>query len=36
MALALFKDWSRGDFDELLRLMRRLADGMNDAPAALD
>jgi DNA-binding MarR family transcriptional regulator len=28
MALELFKDWSRGDFDELVRLMRMLADGM--------
>jgi DNA-binding MarR family transcriptional regulator len=36
MALALFKDWDRGDFDELRRLMRKLADGMNDAPLALD
>jgi DNA-binding MarR family transcriptional regulator len=25
-SLALFKDWSRRDFDELLRLMRMLAD----------
>ena len=32
MAQALFKDWSRSDFDELVRLMRRLADGMRDAP----
>lgn len=35
MALALFQDWSRGDFDELLRLMRMLADGFNAAPAAI-
>lgn len=32
MALALFSDWSRGDFDELVRLMRMLADGMRLAP----
>ena len=29
MALALFRNWSREDFDELIRLMRMLADGMN-------
>jgi DNA-binding MarR family transcriptional regulator len=34
MALILFKDWSRKDFDELLRLMRMLADGMNAVPEA--
>jgi DNA-binding MarR family transcriptional regulator len=28
MALTLFADWSAGDFDELVRLMRKLADGM--------
>ncbi|WP_244624445.1 MarR family winged helix-turn-helix transcriptional regulator [Sphingomonas sp. So64.6b] len=35
MALALFQDWSRSDFDELLRLMRMLADGFSAAPAAI-
>jgi len=30
MVLALFKDWSREDFDQLIRLMRMLADGLND------
>ena len=34
MALALFREWGRGDFDELVRLLRMLAQGMNDAPAA--
>ncbi len=29
MALELFQDWSRGDFDELVRLLRKLADGMS-------
>ena len=27
-SLALFGDWERKDFDELVRLMRKLADGM--------
>lgn len=31
MALTLFKKWRRDDFDELARLLRMLADGMNDA-----
>ena len=31
MALSLFREWSRGDFDELVRLLRKLADGMADA-----
>jgi hypothetical protein len=31
----LFRDWSRGDFDEVIRLMRMLADGMRDAPAPI-
>jgi len=31
MALALFKDWDREDFDQLIQLMRRLADGMRAA-----
>lgn len=35
MAQSLFGSWSRSDFDELLRLMRMLADGMNEAPVSL-
>lgn len=31
-ALGLFKDWSREDFDKLVELLRRLADGMTQAP----
>jgi len=31
MALTLFRDWSRDDFDQLIRLMRMLADGMSAA-----
>jgi len=34
MALMLFQEWSRNDFDELLRLLRMLADGLNKAPGA--
>jgi DNA-binding MarR family transcriptional regulator len=30
MAERLFGDWSTEDFDELVRLMRRLADGMSE------
>lgn len=30
MALALFRDWSPGEFDELVRLMRKFADGMGE------
>lgn len=29
LALELFRDWSPQDFDDLVRLLRRLADGMN-------
>ncbi|MEI4483211.1 MULTISPECIES: MarR family winged helix-turn-helix transcriptional regulator [unclassified Phyllobacterium] len=29
MALSLFRDWPREDFDELIRLMRMFADGMS-------
>ena len=32
MALVLFADWSRQDFDELVRLLRMLADGMTRGP----
>ena len=31
MAVALFRTWSRDDFDEMLRLLRLLADGLNEA-----
>ncbi len=31
MALVLFQDWSEDEFGELVRLMRKLADGMRDA-----
>ena len=34
MALALFRDWDRSDFDELVRLMRMLADGLSKEPTA--
>lgn len=35
MAIEMFKDWSRKDFDELVRLLRRLADEMTAEPHAL-
>jgi DNA-binding MarR family transcriptional regulator len=35
MALTLFREWRRNDFDQLLRLMRMLADGLNETPAAV-
>lgn len=35
MAFVMFRDWSSSDFDELVRLMRMLADGMNEAPAPI-
>ncbi|WP_207905535.1 MarR family transcriptional regulator [Caulobacter sp. BK020] len=31
MALALFRDWSPGEFDDLVRLMRKFADGLGEA-----
>ena len=31
LAIEMFKDWSREDFDKLQQLMRRLADGMTSA-----
>ncbi len=34
LILELFQGWSQHDFDELLRLLRMLADGLNEAPAA--
>ena len=33
LALELFHDWHRDDFDQLARLMRTLADGLADTPA---
>jgi DNA-binding MarR family transcriptional regulator len=33
MALSLLKDWSREDFDDLLRLMRMFADSIAATPA---
>ncbi len=30
MALTLFRTWSRDDFDQMLRLLRMLADGLNE------
>jgi DNA-binding MarR family transcriptional regulator len=35
IALTLFRDWSPNDFDQLLRLMRMLANGLNKTPAAV-
>jgi DNA-binding MarR family transcriptional regulator len=32
IALTLFKGWPRRDFDELVRLMRMLADRLNETP----
>ena len=32
MALAVFQDWSPADLDDLVRLLRKLADGMTEAP----
>ena len=34
MALQLFGDWSQHDFDELVRLMRKFADGMGEVTEA--
>lgn len=36
MALSLLKDWTREDFDELLRLMRMFADSIGATPAPED
>lgn len=33
-ALTLFGDWSRSDFDELVRLLGKLADGLTEKPDA--
>jgi DNA-binding MarR family transcriptional regulator len=35
MAFVLFQTWSRSDFDELVRLMRMLADRLNEEPDAV-
>ncbi len=38
MALTMFREWSQSDFDQLLRLMRMLADELNETyavPASL-
>lgn len=32
LAIEMFKDWSREDFDQLQHLLRRLADDMNALP----
>lgn len=32
IALTLFQGWSRDDFDQLVRLIRMLADRLNEAP----
>ncbi|KAM3096780.1 MarR family winged helix-turn-helix transcriptional regulator [Phormidesmis sp. 146-35] len=32
IALTLFQGWSRDDFDQLVRLLRMLADGFNETP----
>ncbi len=34
MASTLFREWNRHDFDELLRLLRQLADGLNATSVA--
>ncbi len=36
MAIAAFRDWRRADFDELVRLMRMLADTMGAEPDEAD
>jgi DNA-binding MarR family transcriptional regulator len=33
LALQLFRDWDHDDFDQLIRLLRTLADGLTDTPA---
>ena len=33
LAHRMFRDWSRDDYDQLLRLTRMLADGLDDTPA---
>jgi len=36
MALGLFRDWSENEFSDLVRLMRKLADAMNEEPPRQD
>ena len=36
MAMTLFRDWSTQEFDDLVRLLRKFADGMNTPPGDLD
>jgi DNA-binding MarR family transcriptional regulator len=36
MALKLFEAWSPEDLDDLVRLMRRFADGVNAAPEMME
>ena len=33
LALRMFRNWSRADYDQLLRLARMLADGLYETPA---
>jgi DNA-binding MarR family transcriptional regulator len=33
LALQMFRNWSRADYDQLLRLTRMLADGLEETPA---
>ena len=33
LALRMFRNWSRADYDQLLRLTRMLADGLDETPA---
>jgi DNA-binding MarR family transcriptional regulator len=33
LALRMFRDWAPGDFEDLLRLTRMLADGLHETPA---
>ena len=33
LALRMFRNWSRTDYDQLLRLARMLADGLDETPA---
>jgi len=33
LAMRMFRNWSRADYDQLLRLTRMLADGLDETPA---
>jgi DNA-binding MarR family transcriptional regulator len=35
MAIKLFRDWPRSDFDDLVRLLRMLGDGMEDMASSV-